>query len=573
MYMTSAQMSQADPIRVFFVFIFVHDEFWFNIPTLSCQIWSHLPLNGNDVIQKSRAPPSRQRFTSEQVHDMAHSDEPPELVESTEEDPTVLALFDTLVDQDESGQLLTTSSDATSSSVDIGDDVSYFLHHDSDEDLLSSSDSENMAFGTVPSSSRSFWLDLPFSFPFSHRHYLGSSSDSLHSTPSELSFANTSSIEPPWSDADMEELDRELRSDGDSEIEARNEFDRQAKRNWKTHEFSCDCDSDDPSCPQVRKNNDNIVSSNNADPTPSSASSCPKKSKNKFASKSSSTFQSTSSNTGKKSAPSKSSSAVGNSSAQKSSTQGQSTSSITGDPKANGSMSSSRGATSFTNKTKAKSKRKRAPRRPRSNASSYDPPWSDADMEELDREMRGDGDSEIEALNEFDRRAKRNWRTHEFSCDCDSDDPSCPQVTIPSSSSALAQSSASSCPQKLKNKSAPKSSLTSQGTSSNTGKKAKKITPSKFSSATGGSSVSGPSVSSTQGQSTSYCIGSEGPQPESSSVASSANGSSSSTRKTRTKSRRQLITSRSQSGPNYEDYNRDDFIKTKPTTSFYSKKK
>ena len=526
---------------------------------------------------------------------MAHSDEPLEPVESTEEDPTVLALFDTLVDQDESGQLLTTSSDSTPSSMDIGDDDSYFLlDHDSDGDLLSSSDSENMAFGAMPSSSRSFWLDLH------HRHYLGSSSDG--STPSELSFANTSSIEPPWSDADMEELDREIRGDGDSDIEALNEFDRRAKRNWKTHEFDCD----DPISPQVGENVDNTVPSNSSAPAQRSVMS-PQKPKNKASPKSSSTSRGTSSNSGKKTKKGSPSKIAGSSIVSDVqmpsvfSAQGQSTSSNIGGPEAHGSESSSTVVVSSTKKTRAKAKRKRAPRRPCSNASSYDPICSDADMEELDREIRGDGDSDIEALNEFDRRAKRNWRTHEFDCD----DPISPQVgqnidnTVPSNSSAPAQSSVVSCPQKSKNKSSPKCPSASRGTSSNSGKKA---TPSKIS---GSSSVSGlqkPSVSSTQGQSTSSNIG-QGPntrkktkkiasskssgsqkpstQGQSTSysvgaqagMASTANGASSSTRKSRTTSRRQLIMSQSQSGPNYEEYDRDDFLKTKPTTSFYSKKK
>lgn len=141
------------------------------------QIWSHLPLNSNDVIEKSKAPPSRERFSDEQLHSIAQDDEPLPPVDSIEEDLTVLALFDTLVNEDVSGQLRSLSTDSTFSSSDNDDDEE---HH------VSSSEMDDEEFGIMPSSSRIFWQNHPFQFLFSRDDDSDSFSDSIGtSTPSE----------------------------------------------------------------------------------------------------------------------------------------------------------------------------------------------------------------------------------------------------------------------------------------------------------------------------------------------------------------------------------------------------
>jgi len=108
-----------------------------------------------------------------------------------QEDPTVLAFFDALVDQDER-ERSTSSCPSTSSSTE----TSNLVDSDSESSLSLFSDS------TLATAHHHVeWVHLPFfeSDDFGWRS----------NTPSSLSPANTSSLEPPWSDSDWERREEE----------------------------------------------------------------------------------------------------------------------------------------------------------------------------------------------------------------------------------------------------------------------------------------------------------------------------------------------------------------------------
>ena len=115
-----------------------------------------------------------------------------------QEDPTVLAFFDALVDQDgrersSSSCLSTSSSSETSNLVDSDSDSSLSLFSDS---------------AVATSHHHVEWVHLPF---FESDDF-GWRSD----TPSSLSPANTSSLEPPWSDSDWERREEEVEDESSS---------------------------------------------------------------------------------------------------------------------------------------------------------------------------------------------------------------------------------------------------------------------------------------------------------------------------------------------------------------------
>lgn len=108
-----------------------------------------------------------------------------------QEDPTVLAFFDALVDQDER-ERSSSSCPSTSSTTE----TSNLVDSDSESSLSLFSDS------TLATSHHHVeWVHLPF---FESDDF-GWRSD----TPSSLSPANTSSLEPPWSDSDWERREEE----------------------------------------------------------------------------------------------------------------------------------------------------------------------------------------------------------------------------------------------------------------------------------------------------------------------------------------------------------------------------
>ena len=110
------------------------------------------------------------------------------------EDTSVLALFDALIEEGESASNYFDSSSSDDDDDDDDDDG----ENDSDDLYLMEDDERRLH-------------RLMRALPFFGRLFPDDDSDTTP-TDSELSCANTSSLEPPWSDEDdMEELDEELR--------------------------------------------------------------------------------------------------------------------------------------------------------------------------------------------------------------------------------------------------------------------------------------------------------------------------------------------------------------------------
>ena len=168
------------------------------------KVWSHERLNSSNKISQSRAPPSRSRYSLSELDTLINDSSP---ADPLAEDPSVLALFDSLVEEGNSGYY-------DSSSTDPDDDGPLEPYID-----------------MIIERARTF-MQLPFHSPFP---WLSHSDDSsATSTDSELSFANTSSLEPPWSENDMDEVDHELRERYGSDFEE-----------WGSHDSSDHCSSDD----------------------------------------------------------------------------------------------------------------------------------------------------------------------------------------------------------------------------------------------------------------------------------------------------------------------------------------
>ena len=115
-----------------------------------------------------------------------------------QEDPTVLAFFDALVDQDRrtTPSSSTSSSPETSELVESDSESSFNLFSDSDMD--------------------------PFHYHGGWDHYPFYDSDDIcwgSATPSSLSPANTSSLEPPWSDFDLEDWEEDEEEQEEEEEE------------------------------------------------------------------------------------------------------------------------------------------------------------------------------------------------------------------------------------------------------------------------------------------------------------------------------------------------------------------
>ena len=128
-----------------------------------------------------------------------------------QEDPTVLAFFDALVDQDRR----TTPSSSTSSSTETSD----FVESDSESSLSLFSDSDMATFHHHME-----WDSFPFY-----------DSDDVcwgSGTPSSLSPANTSSLEPPWSDFDLEEWEEEEEEEEGEEEEGSSSESPDMEEDW-----------------------------------------------------------------------------------------------------------------------------------------------------------------------------------------------------------------------------------------------------------------------------------------------------------------------------------------------------
>ena len=82
--------------------------------SISAQVWSHHRLRSDDVSHNSGDPPSRQRFTLSQRLSI-EDDENMGSLDGVEEDTGVLALFDSLVEQAENGDLPSSSFSSFSS--------------------------------------------------------------------------------------------------------------------------------------------------------------------------------------------------------------------------------------------------------------------------------------------------------------------------------------------------------------------------------------------------------------------------------------------------------------------------
>ncbi len=154
------------------------------------QLWSHLPVTGihTDTVERSGAPPSRKMHSlrrlllSEGIGD--------EGLDPLDEDTHTLALFDSLIDRDDWGSCASSSSSSSSSFLHSG----YITASSASSETLSSdSDADDLwPLG------RGWWPSLDAGDPWC----LPSRGSS---TPSSLSPANTSSLEPPWSDVDERE--------------------------------------------------------------------------------------------------------------------------------------------------------------------------------------------------------------------------------------------------------------------------------------------------------------------------------------------------------------------------------
>ena len=101
-------------------------------------------------------------------------------VDPLAEDPSILAFFDSLLEEGELNSHLYDSSSSDDEDEHLSHHLLDFFHHN-------------------------VMMDLPFF------HSTSSNDSDATPTDSELSFANTSSLEPPWSDDDLDDLEDELR--------------------------------------------------------------------------------------------------------------------------------------------------------------------------------------------------------------------------------------------------------------------------------------------------------------------------------------------------------------------------
>ena len=174
------------------------------------QIWSPHPLHCGNRVHHSRAPPSRQRYTFREFARMASNNEFMEPTDPLKEDPAVLALFDSLVDQDIRGEL-NSSLSTSASSLDLEPSSASSEISTSNFDSNSETDSESgMMVEQYPN-----LIDLPF-YQCDHLDWNcdedESSNDSNPSTPLSRSPPERAvSHESPWSDRELQEVDRELR--------------------------------------------------------------------------------------------------------------------------------------------------------------------------------------------------------------------------------------------------------------------------------------------------------------------------------------------------------------------------
>lgn len=128
-------------------------------------------MNSSHQISISRALPSRTRYSQSEVLSLIH-DSP---VDPLSEDPSVLAFFDSLLEE---GELDSHLYDSSSSDDEDHSSHGFFDH------LFH----------------RHVMIELPF---YPHWSTLGDSDATP--TDSELSFANSSSLEPPWSEDDLDD--------------------------------------------------------------------------------------------------------------------------------------------------------------------------------------------------------------------------------------------------------------------------------------------------------------------------------------------------------------------------------
>ena len=136
-------------------------------------------MNASNKVSHSRSPPARSRYTLGEMDNLMNSSS----ADPLSEDPSVLAFFDSLLEEGESGSIFYDSS----------------LTDPEDDDLSSPS---SLSFPRA-------LMELPF-FGVWLSHNESDDSDATP-TDSELSFANTSSLEPPWSEDELETVDQELR--------------------------------------------------------------------------------------------------------------------------------------------------------------------------------------------------------------------------------------------------------------------------------------------------------------------------------------------------------------------------
>ena len=145
-------------------------------------------MNSSNQVSHSRAPPSRERYSVSEMDSLMTSSSP---VDPLSEDPSVLALFDSLIhnDQDENSIYYDTSSS------------------DDDDD----GSAQNI-------------LDLLFQgeLPFSHLWLSGDSDNDSDATSrdSEVSLAGSSSVDILWSDDEMDEVLEVYTSDFSSSSES-----------------------------------------------------------------------------------------------------------------------------------------------------------------------------------------------------------------------------------------------------------------------------------------------------------------------------------------------------------------
>lgn len=143
------------------------------------KVWSHERLNASNKVSHSRSPPARSRYSLSEMDNLMNSSP----TDPLSEDPSVLAFFDSLLEEGESGSIF-------------------------DDSSLSDPEDNGLSSPSSPSFPRTL-MELPF-FGFWLSHNESEDSDATP-TDSELSFANTSSLEPPWSEDELEVVDQELR--------------------------------------------------------------------------------------------------------------------------------------------------------------------------------------------------------------------------------------------------------------------------------------------------------------------------------------------------------------------------